>query len=96
MSFKHIIENEYDIQSSKVKPLEHFAGDDWSIQTEQTHGIKGLVKITKAHIENPKLALKQKSGLRTAGAEDMFRGTREAVRQYVHRQYPKTTKITFV
>lgn len=96
MSFKHKTQHMYDITTPNIKPLEHFADDDWSIQTERTHGIKGLVKVTKAHMENPKLALKQKSGLRMVGAEDMFRGTKEAVRNYILKEYPGTTRVDFI
>lgn len=79
-------------------PLEHFSDNHWSIQTEQTHGIKGVVKVSrKPHIEDPKMSLKtRKDYLRHAGAEDIFLGDKEALKAYIKERYKNTKKIVFV
>lgn len=79
-------------------PLEHFKKDHWSIQTEQTHGVKGLVKVSRpSHIEDPKMSMKtRKDYVRHAGAEDIFLGSKEALINYIKERYKDTKKITFV
>jgi hypothetical protein len=43
------------LKTKYVKPIEHFKKDMWGIQSEQTHGIKGLVKISAIQLEGPRL-----------------------------------------
>lgn len=79
-------------------PLEHYSKDHWSIQTEQTHGKKGIVKVSrKPRIEDPKMSLHpRKDYERHAGAEDIFLGSKEALINYIHERYKTTKKILFV
>jgi len=78
-------------------PLEHFKKDHWSIQTEQTHGLKVVVKVSKPHIEDSKMSIKtHKDYIRHAGAEDIFLGSKEALVDYVKNRYKNTKKIIFV
>lgn len=87
-----------------IRPLQHYnyfsakGKTFWSIQTEQTHGISGLVKVSKTEIEDPKLAFQNRNSphIRYAGAENIFNGTKEAVRDFVMKTYPGTRKIEFV
>lgn len=88
-----------------TRPIQHFTefgdgGDaktQWSIQTDRTHGEKGVVKISKTQMEDPKLSMKTTNPehVRRAGAEDLFLGSKEGVVQYVKQNYP-STKIRFV
>ena len=76
------------------KPIEHFKDDQWSIQTELTHGVPGLVKISKTELEDPKLAMQQ--GRRMAGAEDLFKGSKQAVMEYAKKTYQNAKTLKFV
>lgn len=87
-----------------VTPIDHLQEFDsggkeqWSIQTDQTHGIKGLVKISKSKLEDPGLSLKGRTPktVRRAGAENLFQGSRQAVVDFVKQNYPSATKVKFV
>jgi hypothetical protein len=84
-----------------VIPIDHLqdfnkdAKIQWSIQTDQTHGEKGLVKISRSKLEDPGLSLKGRT-VRRAGAENLFQGSRQAVVDFVKQNYPSTTKVKFV
>jgi len=88
-----------------VIPIDHLHEFDkgtgkiqWSIQTEQTHGIKGLVKVSKSKLEDPAMSLKGRTPktVRRAGAENLFQGSKEAVKTFIMQNYPNTKKIKFV
>lgn len=87
-----------------VIPIDHLqdfnkdAKIQWSIQTDQTHGEKGLVKISRSKLEDPGLSLKGRTPktVRRAGAENLFQGSRQAVVDFVKQNYPSTTKVKFV
>ena len=74
-------------------PIEHFNGD-WSIQTEQTHGQKGVVKVSKTKLEDSDLAPSDQPD-RMSGGEDIFRGTKDGVEEYVRSRYPGN-RVEFV
>jgi hypothetical protein len=102
--FKHKVLATYNITEAEIKPLEHFkeaersGGIQWSIQTERTHGIPGLVKVSRTKLEDPSLSLPSTTPqyTRMAGAENLFVGTREAVKQFIKTTYPNAKRVQFV
>lgn len=83
-----------------LKPLEHF--DDvglkpyWSIQTEQTHGRKGIIRVSRTKLEDPSMALKPRADYtRMAGAEDIFQGDKTALLQYIKNRYKEFKAVEF-
>jgi len=83
-----------------VKPLEHF--DEvglkpyWSIQTEQTHGRKGIIRVSRSKLEDPSMALKPRADyVRMAGAEDIFQGDKIALLQYIKSRYKDFKAVEF-
>jgi len=95
---KVLEETPYSEVQAEVKPIEHFSTFEegnkkhWSLQSDQTHGIKGLVKIARMELENPRLAKEGKP----YGGEDLFHGSKEAVREHAFKAFPGTTRVKFV
>ena len=83
-----------------LKPLEHFKEVGikpfWSIQTEQTHGRKGVIKVSKSQLEDPSMALKTRPDYtRMAGAEDIFQGDKAALLEYIKGRYKDFKTVEF-
>jgi len=80
----------------EVKPLEHFKESGtqqfWSIQTERTHGRKGIIRVSESQLEDPNLAVER----RMAGAEDIFQGTKKDLLNYINQTYKGVTAVEFV
>lgn len=84
----------------QIKPIEHFkgigTGKFWSIQTEQTHGRKGIICVSESQLEDPAMSMQTRPDyLRTAGAEDIFQGSKEALMAYVKAKYKDFKTIEF-
>jgi hypothetical protein len=83
-----------------VKPLEHFDSSGtnpfWSIQTERTHGRKGIIRVSRSHLEDPKMAMKSRNDYtRMAGAEDIYQGSKEGLMSYIKNTYKEFKTIEF-
>lgn len=83
-----------------LKPLEHFKQSGlrpfWSIQTERTHGRKGIIRVSRSKLEDPNLAMKTRSDYqRMAGAEDIFQGSKEGLMAYIKKTYKEFSTIEF-
>jgi hypothetical protein len=83
-----------------LKPLEHFKQSGqhpfWSIQTERTHGRKGIVRVSRSQLEDPNMAMKTRSDYqRMAGAEDIFQGSKESLMAYIKNTYKGFSAIEF-
>ena len=93
-SFKEAVETTYTIITA-LKPLEHFrqSGQQpfWSIQTERTHGRKGIIRVSRSQLEDPNMAIKT----RMAGAEDIFQGSKESLMAYIKNTYKGFSAIEF-
>ena len=83
-----------------LKPLEHFKQSGlrpfWSIQTERTHGRKGIIRVSRSKLEDPNLAMKTRSDYqRMAGAEDIFQGDKISLMDYIRKTYKGFSTIEF-
>lgn len=83
-----------------LKPLEHFKQSGlrsfWSIQTERTHGRKGIIRVSRSKLEDPNLAIKTRSDYqRMAGAEDIFQGDKMSLMEYIKKTYKGFSTIEF-
>jgi len=83
-----------------LKPLEHFKQSGlrpfWSIQTERTHGRKGVIRVSRSKLEDPNLAMKTRSDYqRMAGAEDIFQGDKVSLMEYIKNTYKGFSTIEF-
>ena len=99
-SFIAVVADSYQIVEA-LKPLEHFKNSGlepfWSIQTERTHGEKGIIKVSKSKLEDPSMSLKPRADYqRMAGAEDIFQGSKESLMQYVKDTYKGFKAINFI
>ena len=98
-SFKETVETTYTIVTA-LKPLEHFkqSGQQpfWSIQTERTHGKKGIIRVSRSQLEDPNMAMKTRSDYhRMAGAEDIYQGSKEGLMAYIKNTYQDFSAIEF-
>jgi len=98
MSFKSCLLSKYSVQA--LKPLEHFKSSGlksfWSIQTEQTHGRKGIIRVSKSELEDPGMAMTPRSDYtRMAGAEDIFQGDKVSLLVYIKNKYKNFKTIEF-
>lgn len=96
-SFKELVTASYTIVA--LKPLEHFKSSGtqpfWSIQTERTHGKKGIIRISKTQLEDPALSLQTGNYSRVAGAEDIFQGSKEGLMAYIKDRYEGFSTLEF-
>ena len=98
-SFKQLVSASYTIVEA-LKPLEHFKGSGlqpfWSIQTEHTHGKKGVIRVSKSQLEDPNMAMKTRPDhTRLAGAEDIFQGSKEDLLAYLKKTYKQFSSVEF-
>ena len=95
-SFKEAVYATYIVA---LKPLEHFNESIlpiWSIQTEQTHGRKGIIRVSRSQLEDPSMALRTRPDYRRmAGAEDLFQGSKRNLLAYIQNRYKGFTSIEF-
>lgn len=93
-SFKEMVVSAY-----QIKPIEHFNSGSspfWSIQTERTHGRKGIITVSKSQLEDPAMSIQTRPDyLRVAGAEDIFQGSKEGLMAYIKARYKDFTAIEF-
>jgi len=97
--FKEAVIANYTVVEA-LKPLEHFDSSGtrqfWSIQTERTHGQKGIIRVSRSKLEDPNMAIKtRKDYTRMAGAEDIFQGSKEGLMSYVKNTYKDFKAIEF-
>lgn len=98
-SFKATVYAIYQVIA--LKPLDHLKDYSllpiWSIQTEQTHGRKGIIRVSRSQLEDPNMAIRTRPDyLRMAGAEDIFQGSKEDLLAYINNHYKKFNSIEFV
>lgn len=96
-TFRIAISAAYKIE---IKPLEHFDKcghlPTWSIQTEQTHGRKGIIRVSRSKLEDPGMSMNVRPDYqRMAGAEDIFQGNKINLLAYIHNTYKGFTSVEF-
>ena len=96
-SFKEAVYATYIVA---LKPLEHFNESGvlpiWSIQTEQTHGRKGIIRVSRSQLEDPNMSMRTRPDYqRMAGAEDLFQGNKINLLAYIKNRYKGFTSVEF-
>ena len=97
MGFKSILLSKYKINA--LKPLEHFdvgIQPFWSIQTQNTHGRKGVIRVSRSKLEDMGMAIQTRPDyIRMAGAEDIFQGSKLDLLRYIKLNYKNFKTIEF-
>jgi hypothetical protein len=99
-SFKEAVLATYLVVVEALKPLEHFKQSGtqafWSIQTEQTHGKPGIIRVSRSQLEDPGMAMQTRPDYhRMAGAEDIFQGDKTGLLSYIKNKYKNFKTIEF-
>jgi hypothetical protein len=97
-AFKATVTAKYKIVA--LKPLEHFKSSGlqpfWSIQTERTHGRKGIIRVSRSQLEDPGMSMQTRPDhQRLAGAEDIFQGDKTSLMEYIKKTYKNFKTIEF-
>ena len=98
MDFKRTVFDRYKVIA--LKPLEHFKNSGlspfWSIQTDRTHGKKGVIKVSKSKLEDPGMAMTPRPDYhRMAGAEDIYQGDKAGLLKYIKETYKNFKTVEF-